>query len=70
MNGKKNKAQIIVTGTEVDIFTIENALDRIAGYCEKHERCESGCRLWDTETNTCLVRHFEGPPCDWPRMQA
>lgn len=48
--------------------SIENALEYVKGYCNKHKTCEGRdgncCRLYDPTTKLCLF--YNSPvPCDW-----
>lgn len=45
-------------------MTLARALNVIIGYCNKHERCEDGCKLWDDDAPRCILRN-DLPPCDW-----
>lgn len=43
-------------------MTLARALKVITGYCNKHERCEDGCKLY--QEDGCMLLHNYSP-CDW-----
>lgn len=43
-------------------MTLARALKVITGYCNKHERCEDGCKLY--QENGCMLMNNYSP-CDW-----
>lgn len=43
-------------------MTVSRALKFIVGYCNKHKRCEYGCKLYQEE-GCALMRYCA--PCDW-----
>lgn len=51
-------------------MTLARALKVIIGYCNKHERCEDGCKLYQEkegklylEQGCMLMQNYS--PCDW-----
>lgn len=43
-------------------MTLARALKVINGYCNKHERCDYGCKL--NKEDCCMLRG-DCLPCDW-----
>lgn len=43
-------------------FTLAKAIRYIVGYCDKHPRCEDGCKLYDEGRDGCKIRGTS--PCD------
>lgn len=49
-------------------MTVSRALKFIMGYCNKHRRCEDGCKLYQEEV--CALMQYYAP-CDWePTIKA
>lgn len=47
--------------------SIEEAMEFIKGYCNKHTSCTNkngNCRLWDENSGCCFLGN-EIVPCDW-----
>ena len=51
-------------------MTVSRALKVIMGYCNKHKRCEDGCKLYQEKEDKlyregdCALMHNYSP-CDW-----
>lgn len=43
--------------------SIEEAMEYIKGYCNKHKNCEDNCRLYDGYSQCFLTDATI--PCDW-----
>lgn len=43
-------------------MTLAKALEFVSGYCNKHKRCEDGCKLYQ-EDGCMLLQSYA--PCDW-----
>lgn len=53
---------IIMPDTEMNL---KRAVKFIFGYCNKHDRCDDACMLYDEEAG-CEMKNL--PPCDWDRI--
>ena len=50
--------KIIMPDTEMNL---KRAVKFIFGYCNKHDRCDDACMLYDEEAG-CAMKNM--PPCD------
>ena len=48
-------------------FTLAKAIRYITGYCNKHPRCEDGCKLYDEDQGGCKIRGTS--PCNWDEIE-
>lgn len=46
-------------------MNLKRAVKFIFGYCNKHDRCDDACMLYDEEAG-CAMKNM--PPCDWDRI--